>query len=154
MDLPQHPLELLHPRSLKFIGDELQLLVRTKLWAQILVGMALGIGLGVLLGPTVGWVSPASATTIGNWVALPGHLFLRLVQMIVVALVVSSIIRGIAGSEDMCRTAINVAGDLTACVVMDKWVGGQKTQDEELAAQAAREERRKESGEDVIMGAG
>lgn len=98
MDLTQHPLEILHPRSLKSVSDELQSLIRTKLWAQILAGLALGIGLGVLLGPSVGWVSPETATTVGNWLALPGHLFLRLVQMIVVALVVSSIMgRGTRG---------------------------------------------------------
>jgi len=46
-----HPLELLHPRSLKFLSDRLQDLVRCRLWLRVLVGMLLGVGTGILLGP-------------------------------------------------------------------------------------------------------
>ena len=38
---------------------------------------------------------------IASWAALPGQLFLALLQMIVVPLVFASIIRGLAASEDM-----------------------------------------------------
>lgn len=88
-------------RSLVHLTGQLQTLIRTRLWAQILVGMVLGVGLGVALGPSTGWVSQSTANAIGNWVALPGHIFLKLVQMIVMALIISSIIRGIASSEDL-----------------------------------------------------
>ena len=61
--------------------------------------MALGIGTGVLLGPSTDLVEPSLATTIGNWLALPGQLFLALVQMIVIPLVFASVIRGLAATE-------------------------------------------------------
>ena len=73
--------------------------MRGRLWLQVLVAMALGIATGVLLGPSVGLVRPALATVIGSWLALPGQLFLGLVQMIVIPLVFASVIRGLAATE-------------------------------------------------------
>ncbi len=97
----EHPLQALHPRSLKFLSDRLQDLVRRRLWLQVLIGMMLGIGAGVLLGPSMGYVQPEMATSIGGWLALPGQIFLGLIQMIVVPLVFASVIRGLAASEDI-----------------------------------------------------
>ncbi len=37
------------------------------------------------------------------------------------------IILGVDRILDMCRTAINVTGDLTAVVIMDKWMKGKFT---------------------------
>ena len=71
-----HPLELLHPRSLKNLNGHLGRLVRGRLWLQVLIAMALGIGTGIVLGPSVGWIPPADAVVIGNWLAFPGQLFL------------------------------------------------------------------------------
>jgi Na+/H+-dicarboxylate symporter len=93
-------LEELHPRNLKHTAVHLQRLVTGHLWAQILAGMVLGVGVGVLLGPSVGWVEPGTAAVVGDWLALPGMLFLSLIQMIVMPLVVTAIIRGIAASND------------------------------------------------------
>lgn len=89
-------LEQLHPRNLEHAVVHLQRLVSTHLWAQIVAGMVLGIGLGVALGPSLGWVRPGFAHALGEWLALPGMLFLSLIQMIVIPLVVTAIIRGIA----------------------------------------------------------
>ncbi|MCH8544418.1 MAG: dicarboxylate/amino acid:cation symporter [Alcanivorax sp.] len=75
--------------------------VRGKLWAQVLVAMVLGTGTGLLLGPTGNLVSPEAALLIGNWLALPGYVFLSLVQMIVIPLVIASIILGMTSSDDM-----------------------------------------------------
>lgn len=61
--------------------------------------MALGIGFGVLIGPTVGVVPSDVADVVGAWVALPGKLFLLAIQFVVVPLVVASVIRGIAAGE-------------------------------------------------------
>ncbi|NQV20758.1 MAG: dicarboxylate/amino acid:cation symporter [Rhodospirillales bacterium] len=97
----QHPLESLHPRSLKHLSDTLQVLVRGRLWLQVMIAMILGLAVGVALGPTVGWVRPDTALLIGNWLALPGQLFLALIQMIVIPLVFASIIRGLASSESV-----------------------------------------------------
>jgi Na+/H+-dicarboxylate symporter len=96
-----HPLELLHPRSLKMLTGHLHALIRSRLWLKILVAMFLGILTGVALGPTTGWVRPGVAAIVGSWLALPGQIFLGLIQMIVVPLVFASIITGLAASEDM-----------------------------------------------------
>lgn len=96
-----HPIELLHPRNLKYLAGHLQVLVKNKLWLQILVGMLLGFVVGVLLGPTAGVVDTGAADTIGEWLALPGRFFLVMIQMIVVPLVFASVIRGIAANENL-----------------------------------------------------
>lgn len=88
------------PRPLTQLTDYLGGMIRGRLWAQVLVGMVLGIGTGILLGPTVGWLPAKTAATLGSWIALPGHLFLALIQMIVIPLVVASVIRGLAATEN------------------------------------------------------
>ncbi|MFW5926149.1 MAG: dicarboxylate/amino acid:cation symporter [Myxococcota bacterium] len=103
-------LERIHPRNLKFAVTHLQGLVRTHLWAQILLGMVLGIGVGVALGPTAGWVERDTARIVGEWLALPGMLFLALIQMIVIPLIVTAIIRGIAASNDADQLKKNGLG--------------------------------------------
>lgn len=96
-----HPLEYIHPRSLKQLSGQLQSFVKGRLWLKIIIGMFLGILVGLILGPTGGLIDPEIATIIGEWVALPGYIFLGLLQMIVIPLIIASIIRGIAASEDM-----------------------------------------------------
>jgi Na+/H+-dicarboxylate symporter len=77
------------------------LLLRTHLWAQVLVAMVLGIGLGLLLSPSgADLVSNKVAYGFAQWVVLPGQLFLAVIQMVVIPLVLSSIILGIASSGD------------------------------------------------------
>ncbi len=89
----------IHPRSPKQLANRLDYLVRTRLWAQILVAMVLGIAVGLTLSPSGGAiVSAPTAEAIASWLALPGHLFLALIQMVVVILVLTSIIIGIAGN--------------------------------------------------------
>lgn len=94
-------LQRLSPRSLKHLSHQLQALVEGRLWLKVLVGMVLGIVTGVVLGPSVGLVSPGAAAAIGNWLGLPGQIFLGLIQMIVVPLVFASVIRGLAASESL-----------------------------------------------------
>ena len=91
----------LHPRSLKYLSDSLQVLIRGRLWLQVMVGMVLGIVVGILMGPSMGLISPITATTASDWLALPGRLFLALIQMMVIPLVFASIIRGLAATEDL-----------------------------------------------------
>lgn len=94
-------IENLYPRSLKYLSDSLQGLVHGRLWLQVLIGMALGVTTGIIIGPGVGWVTPATATIVSDWLAFPGRLFLALIQMIVIPLVFASIIRGLAATEDI-----------------------------------------------------
>lgn len=94
-------------RSLILLTDRLGVLIRQHLWAQVLVGMFAGVAVGVAIGPSVGWVAPDTGVLIGNWLALPGRLFLLAIQFVVVPLVVASIIRGIASpSGDISLRAL------------------------------------------------
>jgi len=86
-------------RSLPRQVGQLAPLRRRRLWLQVLVGMGLGIVVGLLLGPGVGWVDARTSLLVGNWLALPGRLFLVAIQFVVVPLIVASVIRGIAGGE-------------------------------------------------------
>jgi Na+/H+-dicarboxylate symporter len=95
-----HSLELLELEPLRRFTGTVQHLVETHLWARVLAGMFLGIGVGLALGPSAGWVDPKIAGPIVSWLALPGILFLALIQMIVVALVFASVVRGLAASEN------------------------------------------------------
>ncbi|MFC4348737.1 dicarboxylate/amino acid:cation symporter [Kordiimonas lipolytica] len=127
------PVEMLHPRSLKYLSRYLRILVRGRLWLQVVIGMIAGLVLGYGLGPTAGLVPADISATIVSWVALPGHLFLALIQMIVIPLIFASVIRGLAASENMeqlrslgmrivpyfiCTTAIAITIGLVAAMVI------------------------------------
>jgi Na+/H+-dicarboxylate symporter len=85
--------------SLADLSRTLSSLVEGRLWLKVLIGLVCGVIVGVLLGPTTGLVSAATSQTVSAWLALPGQLFLRLVQMIMVPLIISSIVQGIAGGD-------------------------------------------------------
>jgi len=93
--------ERFYPRPLKYLSWHLDKLIKGRLWLKVSIGMVLGIITGILLGPTVGLVEPRTASSIGNWLALPGQLFLILIQMIVIPLVFASVIRGLAAGENL-----------------------------------------------------
>lgn len=84
--------------SLSDRRDDLRAWVRTRLWAQVLVGLGLGFIVGSLLGPDLKLVSKDSGQVIGAWLAIPGRLFLNLISIALVPLVAISIIQGITGS--------------------------------------------------------
>ena len=86
--------------SLKSLNENIKGLAEGKLWLKVLIGLFLGMGLGVILGPDVGLLSAAKAGILTNWLALPGNLFLKLVKMIIIPLVFSSIIIGLVSSGD------------------------------------------------------
>lgn len=95
-------LATLTPSSPQRLHKRLDYLIRTRLWAQILIAMALGMAIGLALAPTGGaFVSTETAEIAAAWLALPGRLFLALIQMVVIPLVISSIVLGIATSGDM-----------------------------------------------------
>lgn len=72
--------------------------ITTRLWAQVLAGMVLGFGLGLLLSPETGLIAPDTAEVLGLWLALPGRIFLALIAMVLVPLIFSSIVGGLAGA--------------------------------------------------------
>ena len=86
-------------KTLKSLNTYLQKLVEGKLWLKVIIAMFLGVGVGVLLSKEMGWVSVSISQPLGSWLALPGKLFLKLVQMIMIPLIFASIIRGIASNN-------------------------------------------------------
>ncbi|NBC21930.1 MAG: cation:dicarboxylase symporter family transporter [Gammaproteobacteria bacterium] len=103
--MPNHSafryLEALNPRSLKYLSGYLASLVEGRLWLKVLIGMFLGLLTGLALGPSAGLVDADTGALIGNWLALPGQIFLTVIQMIIVPLVIASVIRGLAASENL-----------------------------------------------------
>ena len=82
-----------------YLNRQLNRLLQGRLWIKVLAGMFLGIATGMLIGPTGGWLAMSTSTTLGNWLALPGQLFLTLIQMIVIPLIFASVVRGLSASE-------------------------------------------------------
>ena len=101
MKNPFRAIEHLRPRSLGKLSGYLSDLVKGRLWLKVLIGMILGLMGGVLLGPSADLIDPGTGVTIGNWLAFPGRLFLATIQMIVIPLVIASVIRGLAASENI-----------------------------------------------------
>lgn len=99
--VPTHPLELIDLAPLRRLSHSLEHLVETQLWARVLIGLVAGIGVGAALGPSAGLVDPKVAVPLTGWLAMPGALFIALVQMIVVPLVFSSVVRGLAAGENV-----------------------------------------------------
>lgn len=93
-------------KSFKFQTPQVTYLIKKKLWAQVLVGLFLGLLLGVFLGPETGIVEKETSGIITTWLSIPAHLFLKIIQMIIVPLIFASIIRGLlsAGTVEQLRT--------------------------------------------------
>lgn len=62
--------------------------------------MILGIALGAYFATEPTWLSETALNTLINWIAFPGNLFIRVVQMIMVPLMFSSVVQGIAGGNN------------------------------------------------------
>jgi len=135
--------------TINMTGTALYQGAATAFLAQV-YGIDIGMG-GMLLVVTM-----AVGASIGS-PATPG------VGIVILSMVLGSIgvppagvalIMGVDRILDMSCTAINVSGDLVACKLLDRWVGGSRSAAEEREAQAAREVRREATGEDVISRAG
>lgn len=75
--------------------------MRARLWAQVIAALMLGGFTGFLIGPDTGWVSEETSELAGRWLALPGGIFLNLIQMVLMPLVAASIVLGLAaGASD------------------------------------------------------
>jgi Na+/H+-dicarboxylate symporter len=84
---------------LKSLSGRLDSLIKNKLWLQVIIGLVMGIVVGTLLGPDLNLISPETAVIVGDWLALPGKLFLGLIGMVVSLLVLASIIIGLNNSS-------------------------------------------------------
>ncbi|MCF8880611.1 dicarboxylate/amino acid:cation symporter [Hyphobacterium sp. SN044] len=85
----------------RHLRGKLQSWIRNRLWAQVLIALALGGVTGTLIGPDFDLVDAETTELAGRWLALPGGLFLNLIQMVLMPLVAASIVLGLAaGASD------------------------------------------------------
>src|SRR5690606_5653639 len=95
-------------KPLKSLEVYLESLIESRLWMTILVALLLGVITGIILSPSTGWTTERFATSLGEWLALPGKLFLKLIQMIMIPLLFASIITGLvnAGVHQLKRLGL------------------------------------------------
>lgn len=99
MEFREHkPSERLLP--VKDLYTYLQKLVQRKLWLKVLIAMFAGILLGAYFATNPEWINDRFQQTLINWIAFPGNLFIRVVQMIMIPLMFSSVVQGIAGGDN------------------------------------------------------
>ncbi len=104
----------------------LQRLVEGRLWLKVMLGLLMGVACGLLLGPSAGLVPVDTGRTLASWLGLPGDMFIGLVQMIMIPLVLTSIIQGIAGggaSADLAKLGPKVGLYFLAATVVAIVVG-------------------------------
>lgn len=89
---------MLEFRSLNNLSVYLDRLIQGRLWLKVIIGLILGAGLGLFLNPTTGIVPENISLRLADWLDLPGQIFMRLVQMIMIPLIITSIITGIASN--------------------------------------------------------
>lgn len=87
-------------------------LVKGRLWLKVLIGMILGAGLGLLLNPSTGLVSPLVSESLAGWLDLPGSAFMKLTQMVMIPLIFASIITGLVSnvSDDLKTFGLSLLG--------------------------------------------
>ena len=72
------------------------------LWQQMLWAMGLGLIIGVALSPHGGqFVSQNAAHIVGDWLSLPGGIFMTLIKIVVFPLIIASIVLAISENKDM-----------------------------------------------------
>ena len=90
-------------KSFEYAIPQITFLIKTKLWAQVLVALFLGLVFGIFMGPEIGFVPMDTAELVTEWLTIPANLFLKIIQMIIVPLIFASIIRGLTSSGSMER---------------------------------------------------
>jgi Na+/H+-dicarboxylate symporter len=85
-------------RPLKNLSIHLDRLTKGRLWLKVIIGLILGAGVGILLNPTAGLISEEISLRLADWLDLPGQIFMRLVQMIMIPLIFTSILTGIVSN--------------------------------------------------------
>ncbi|MCO4813513.1 MAG: dicarboxylate/amino acid:cation symporter [Flavobacteriales bacterium] len=85
-------------KPLNSLSIHLDRLVQGRLWMKVIIGLVLGAGLGALLNPSAGLLSAEVSLRFADWLDLPGQIFMRLVQMIMIPLIFTSIITGIVSN--------------------------------------------------------
>ncbi|WP_165814580.1 dicarboxylate/amino acid:cation symporter [Pararhodobacter oceanensis] len=105
---------------------KLRVWMTSRLWAQVMLGMVLGFGLGLLLSESAGVIDPETAEVIGHWLALPGRIFLALIAMVLVPLIFSSIVGGLSGAgsgEELRSVGLRLAAFILATATAAALIG-------------------------------
>lgn len=126
MQLIRETLKTVKPRSLSQLNHHLQGLLAKHLWAQVLLGFALGIFTGIGLAEGYVTSNPKMVEMLSEWVAFPGYLFLRMIQMIVIPLIFTSVIRGVASSdslEELKKLGVRIALYFVSTTVVSLFLG-------------------------------
>ncbi len=76
----------------------LEKLIGGRLWLKVIIGLVLGAGVGVLLNPVTGLITEENSLRLAVWLDLLGQVFMRLVQMIMIPLIFTSILTGIVSN--------------------------------------------------------
>ena len=103
-------------KPFKKLSGRYDRLIQGRLWLKVLIALFLGIGCGLLLGPDLNLVEKTTVNIITSWLAMPGQLFLGLIQMIVVPLVIASVVRGLAANND--PKALKTLGTLALLFIL------------------------------------
>lgn len=85
-------------RPVNNLAIHLDKLIQGRLWLKVIIGLILGALLGLALNPNTGWVSESFSSRLANWLDLPGQIFMKLVQMVMIPLIFASIISGIVSN--------------------------------------------------------
>ncbi len=98
----------LNPKSLKSLSEQIIGLVESKLWAKVLFGMFLGVIFGIIIsssGPFSELIKENNdkVETFLVWLVLPAKLFLKVIKMVIIPLIFSSIIRGLGSTSDVTQ---------------------------------------------------
>jgi Na+/H+-dicarboxylate symporter len=118
--------------------------------AAVFLAQVYGIDIGA------GGIALIIITTVGASIGAPATPG---VGIVILAMILSSVgipasgialIMGVDRILDMCRTAINVSGDLVAAKVMDRWIGSEMSFEDEIIEEAKYESVRDQTGEDVL----
>lgn len=101
---------MLEFRPLNNLSIYLERLTKGRLWLKVIIGLFLGAGLGLLINPSTGLVTEQLSSSLASWLDLPGQVFMKLVQMIMIPLIFTSIISGIVSntSENLKSFGVNL----------------------------------------------
>jgi len=85
---------------IKELYSYLQSFVQKRLWLKVIIAMIAGIALGAYFATGPQWLGEEALASLISWIAFPGNLFIRVVQMIMIPLMFSSVVQGIAGGNN------------------------------------------------------
>jgi Na+/H+-dicarboxylate symporter len=74
---------------------------KTKLWLRVLLALAAGIGFGILVNDTMG--SADATVFMQTWISPIGQAFIRLIRMLIVPLIFTTLVAGIMAMGDPAR---------------------------------------------------